>query len=218
MVASMPAPELQLIFAARSGPAKSRCAAVLTPAQRDALTEALLRDVLAAARLFRTWLVTPSPSLAAIAQAHGATTISEAPNGGLNAAFSLAMAHVTAQVADAALALLPSDLAYLSNADIAHAHDLLDARDVVFAPTQHGGTGAVFLRPGVDYSPAFGPDSFARHMQTAHARCLRTEVLDREGFARDIDTPEDLTALAATRPDSHAGAFAARVTAGAVRR
>jgi 2-phospho-L-lactate/phosphoenolpyruvate guanylyltransferase len=205
---------LQLIFAARGGSAKSRCAALLNADQRDQLTAALLRDVLTAAGPHCKWLVTPTLSLTTIGREAGAAIIPEPKDaGGLNGAYAHALAHVDARAPSAARALLPSDLGFLELSEINQAQAALRRHDIVLAPTRHGGTGAVFLAPHVSFAPAFGPDSFARHHAAARAAGLRIFVLDTPGFSRDVDVPEDVLSLAAERPHSCAGALAARLLA-----
>jgi 2-phospho-L-lactate/phosphoenolpyruvate guanylyltransferase len=197
---------LQVIFAARGGrDAKSRCAAALSPDAREALAECLLRDVLDAAQELDTWLVTPTPRLAEIAGGAGAHVILERDGEGLNGAYAQALAHVSD---DAPRALMPSDLAYLSAADFKAGSAALCEADIAIAPTQHSGTGAIFLRAGIAFTPMFGPNSFERHVEQARAAGLRLVVLETPGLTRDIDWVEDLTALALERPHSHTGMFA----------
>ena len=197
---------LQVIFAARGGrDAKSRCAAALSPDAREALAECLLRDVLAAAHELDTWLVTPTPRLAEIAGAAGAHVILERGGEGLNGAYTQALAHVGD---DVPRTLMPSDLAYLSAADFKAGATALHQADIAVAPTQHGGTGAIFLRAGIAFTPMFGPNSFERHVEQARASGLHLAILHTSGLTRDIDWVEDLTALALERPDSHTGMFA----------
>lgn len=197
---------LQVIFAARGGrDTKSRCAAALSPDAREALAECLLRDVLDAAHDRDVWLVTPTPQLAEIAGAAGAHVIVERSGDGLNGAYSQALAHIGF---GAPRALMPSDLAYLSGADFEAGEAALCTADIAIAPTQHGGTGAIFLRVGLTFEPMFGANSFARHVDQARAAGLRFVILETPGLTRDVDWVEDLATLASERPNSHTGAFA----------
>jgi 2-phospho-L-lactate guanylyltransferase len=197
---------LQVIFAARGGrDAKSRCAAALSPDAREALAECLLRDVLNAAHDLDVWLVTPTPRLAEIAGRAGAHIVAERSGEGLNGAYTEALGHVGES---APRALLPSDLAYLSADDFEAGEAAVRTADIAIAPTQHGGTGAIFLRAGLAFEPMFGPSSFERHVNQARGAGLRVMILDTPGLTRDIDWVEDLTALAQERPSSHTGAFA----------
>ncbi len=197
---------LQVIFAARGGrDAKSRCAAALSPDAREALAECLLRDVLDSAQDRDVWLVTPTPQLADIAGAAGAHVIVERTGDGLNGAYAQALAHIGY---DEPRVLMPSDLAYLSAADFEESEVALRTADVAIAPTQHGGTGAIFLRAGLTFEPMFGANSFARHVDQARTAGLRLVILETPGLTRDVDWVEDLATLASERPDSHTGAFA----------
>ena len=63
---------------------------------------------------------------------------------------------------------------------------------------RHGtGTNALVLSPPDAIEPAFGPDSFARHVAAAEAAQVPHRVEEVPGLALDVDTPGDLAELAA---------------------
>jgi len=67
-----------------------------------------------------------------------------------------------------------------------------------FVPSRSGlGTNGVALAPPDLMPLTFGEPSFERHLGTARARGLSPHVLMLPGLGLDIDTPEDLSALAA---------------------
>jgi 2-phospho-L-lactate guanylyltransferase (CobY/MobA/RfbA family) len=43
--------------------------------------------------------------------------------------------------------------------------------------------------------PAFGPDSFTRHVENARAARVSVHTVLRQGFSRDLDSTEDLEYL-----------------------
>lgn len=106
--------------------------------------------------------------------------------------------HVGAQ----SMLVLPCDLPLLQWSDI---HALLGTRPaspgVSIAPTQDGGTGAILLSPPTVLEPAFGPNSFRRHIEQARAKGASVRTVVRRGFSRDLDTTDDLEYLDACKSD-----------------
>ena len=180
--------------------AKQRLASVLTPAERGELARAMLRDVLRAlggAGFDHVWVVTREPAVVAIARALGAEPLAEAENRGHTAAVALAQAEATRRGARVFLTV-PGDVPRVTADELralaGAAGDLAPA----FVPSRSGlGTNGVALAPPDAMPLTFGEPSFARHLDTARARNLAPRVLTLPGLGLDIDTPEDLTALAA---------------------
>lgn len=180
---------------------KSRLAAVLSPAERAALTLDTLRAVLdaldlpgIAARL----VVSPDPAVLDAAQASGATGLLQRctpPDAadGLNGA--LEEARVAALAAGAgALLIVLGDLPLLGRGNVEALLELADMpRVVVLAPDRReSGTNALLVRPANALPFAFGPGSLARHQALAAARGLRIAHYRAPGAALDLDTPDDL--------------------------
>jgi 2-phospho-L-lactate guanylyltransferase len=93
---------------------------------------------------------------------------------------------------------LPTDLPMLSSDSL---REMLMAREagaqVVIAPDRHGlGTNAL-LTPLPPLRFSFGPASRHAHERAAAARGWRSALLVRPGLAWDVDTPDDLAAMAA---------------------
>jgi 2-phospho-L-lactate guanylyltransferase len=179
----------------RLAEAKSRLAPRLAPDERADLALDLLRRVVDALRsarpIERIALVTPEPELG---RRFGVETIAD--RGGLNP--SLVAGVRWAEGADGLL-ILPADLPLIRSE---HVEELLEQRraaDVVIAPTHDGGTGALLLQPPAVLPPAFGPNSYRRHLDLAGERGLLVQTFKSEGFAFDLDTPQDLKRLAAAR-------------------
>jgi 2-phospho-L-lactate guanylyltransferase len=132
-----------------------------------------------------------------IAEQLGARVISDREEGH-NAAAGLGIEAVLASGGERAL-LVPGDCPALDPAEL----DELLARPVtagsaLIVPDRHGtGTNALLLTPPDALAPSFGPGSCRRHLEHARAAGLHAEVAHVPSLALDIDTPEDLGALAA---------------------
>jgi 2-phospho-L-lactate guanylyltransferase (CobY/MobA/RfbA family) len=63
------------------------------------------------------------------------------------------------------------------------------------------------LRAGADLPPAFGPDSFWRHVTCAEQRGLSVGLMATNSLSRDVDRPEDLIGVCEAGPDSRTAAF-----------
>jgi 2-phospho-L-lactate guanylyltransferase len=178
---------------------KARLAGVLTPSARWSLNAALLShvaEVVQAVFGHRAALVSRSHEVLALGLRAGLFPILESDHG-LNEAFSEAAAEVGRHGADAMLAL-PTDLPMLSPDSL---KEMLAAREtgaqVVIAPDRHGlGTNAL-LTPLPPLRFSFGPGSRHAHERAAAARGWRSALLVRPGLAWDVDTPDDLAAMAA---------------------
>lgn len=206
----------QVVVAVRGGlDAKSRCAEALDGPDRARLTAAMLEDMLAAVArcpdASTTWVVTPTPELADLARRRHARAIlqegrQEGPRG-LNAAFAQALSIVGEQAPYDPVVLLPGDLPLLEPDDLGAAIRLLRTHGVVLAPSLDGGTGLVGMRAGASLSPAFGPDSFRRHVAEARRSALSVAVVVASSLGPDVDRPEDLAYLLEHGPSTLAGVF-----------
>lgn len=178
--------------------AKQRLAASLPADLRRSLAEAMVADVLRALRrtsaIDEIVVVTAEPIAAALATSQGAKVVPDPEERGHSEAALLGIAAVP----DAARVLLvPGDCPALAPADI---DDVLrcapPAPSVVVVPDRVGsGTNALLLTPPGVMAPSFGPDSRARHEGAAAGAGVAHVVADVQGFALDVDTPEDLAAV-----------------------
>lgn len=181
--------------------AKQRLAEVLEPAQRAALAAAMLTDVLAAIsrteRIERTIVVSDDAEARQIAGRAGAGVLSDPPESGHSPA---ATAGVTDAISAGArcAALLPGDCPLLDPAELDGAVATAGDNSVGVIADRHGtGTNGLILRPPDVITPAFGPDSCARHLEIAHRRGARGSVLELPSMALDLDTGDDLEVLEA---------------------
>jgi 2-phospho-L-lactate guanylyltransferase len=192
-----------VVIAVRGGPgAKTRLAGRLDPARREALVEAMLADMLRSLAfcpaVLRTYVTTPTPSLARLAARSGAVVILEPEAGDLNLAFSQARRRVAAADPGATVVLLPGDLPRLEPSELEACLEAVDPGRLVLAPASaDGGTAALVLRADVPLPLAFGPGSFGKHLAAARSLGLRAEVVHAESLGFDIDRPADLDAFLA---------------------
>ena len=192
--------------------AKQRLAPALDQPRRTALYRAMLESVLDALagsrRLAGVLVVTRDAWAAEQARARGARVLEERRNAGHTAASTLGAAHLARHGA-AGMLQVPGDL------------PLLAARDVDALLAAHGPAPAVTIAPSRDEqgsnavacSPAdllplrFGDDSYFPHLARARALGVEPVVVRREGFALDVDTPQDLQALMAVPGTTRAHAY-----------
>jgi 2-phospho-L-lactate guanylyltransferase len=167
--------------------AKSRLAAVLDGASRQALAQQMLDHVLGVLR---------EAGLASVRVAG-----SDGGKGDLNADVTEAARLVEAEGATHLL-LVMADLPYLAAADIAALIEAGRDRPVVIAEAKDGGTNAMLLRPPtvLDFAFATHRPSATFHADSARKVGIEPAIVRRPGLARDIDTPADLAALVADHP------------------
>jgi 2-phospho-L-lactate/phosphoenolpyruvate guanylyltransferase len=184
----------------RFGAAKQRLAPALAAGPRRALAEAMLTDVLAALSrvpgLDSVVVVTAEPVAAAAATAHGVPVLADREEAGQSAATAIGIRHAVSIGFDRAV-LVPGDTPLLDPGELA---GLLARREpVVIVPDRHGtGTNALVLRPPNAIEPSFGPGSRERHVAAAVAAGLEHAIEEPPTLTLDVDTADDLAALAAT--------------------
>jgi 2-phospho-L-lactate guanylyltransferase len=201
-----------LIPVKRLEQSKSRLLSRLPDAQRQALTLAMLEDLLAALSrtrgLDRIAVTTPDPVVADRARAAGATILMR-PEPGLNAALEDGRERLTSP-GDPTRPLAENDAILFVLGDVAGAlpedfERLLaagaasDEPGVWLAPSSDGGTSALLQRPAGVIACCFGRDSAKRHREAAAAAGVAYHELPLPSLAIDLDQPEDLEAFLATR-------------------
>lgn len=177
---------------------KRRLQGALDSRERRALIEAMLVDVLrtlsASPAVHFSLVVSSDPEVAPLAAAEGARLLPDAPEGGLNASLTAALAWVGAACPGNAALIVPADLPVLTPA-LLETSVLGAAGEVVIARSQDGGTNLLLLRALPGPKLCFGPESCARHRAAARAAGCTVTIVEHPVLACDLDAAEDLTTV-----------------------
>lgn len=176
--------------------AKTRLEGCLTREESAQLAAQMLLDVL------RSLCATPlisgitlfgnEPQLAALTAGSGAQLLPEPDNcSDYRIALGAAAAKLAAQGVRHLL-VLPADLPTLSAADITQLLEGHSGGISLCPAARDGGTNALLLSPPTAIPFLYGPDSAKRHMDAACAIGIAARSVELPGFARDIDTPDDV--------------------------
>jgi 2-phospho-L-lactate/phosphoenolpyruvate guanylyltransferase len=180
--------------------AKQRLSAFLGSVEREALAEAMFRDVLSqmqrARGLEETVVVTGDDKVAAIAGSLGARVILENAEIGETAAVDLARTSLKDAGGEAVL-IIPGDLPLMRSGDIesvlAQVPNGQIAPFALLVPSHDRlGTNALLLAPPDIIKLRFGYDSFRYHISQVSAQGLPVRCFENEHIALDIDEPKDL--------------------------
>jgi 2-phospho-L-lactate/phosphoenolpyruvate guanylyltransferase len=184
------------------GHAKQRLSPALGGGARQALAQAMFSDVLSSLkkveRLDSITVVSADPVVDAAARGSGVTVVSDPAETGQSDATVAGIRHALASGFDRVL-LVPGDTPLLcpGELDSLLARGESDGMQVVIVPDRHGsGTNALMISPPDAFRPSFGPDSLNRHVTLAQEAGLRHSVEDVPSLSHDVDTPDDLDALA----------------------
>jgi 2-phospho-L-lactate guanylyltransferase len=198
----------------RFATAKRRLLDAIDPPARAALIKAMLADVLAATAacdaVERIIVVTgegraEKVALATSQRVRAPLEVMRDPDDvGHPEAATLGIVRAKALGAECAV-LLPGDCPLLDTAELGAAMGRTSPGRVTVVPDRHGtGTNALILSPPDAIAPGFGPGSRERHVERAERRGLEVAVEELDSLALDLDTPDDLHALAevlAATPD-----------------
>ena len=179
--------------------AKQRLAGRLGAGPRQALAQAMFSDVLASLRrvsgLDAVTVVTAEQTAESAALGVGVRVLRDTEQAGQSQAASIGIRYALAAGFGRVL-LVPGDTPLLDPAEVAA---LLErSPPVAIVPDRHlTGTNALLLSPPDAIEPSFGPASLARHTSAAEAAGVEYAVERVPTLELDVDTPEDLAALAA---------------------
>jgi 2-phospho-L-lactate/phosphoenolpyruvate guanylyltransferase len=195
--------------------ALGRLSAVLGRRERRELQVAMLTDLLIAcgdcARLSETIIVTSDDHAAQMSRALGARVLPDhAPPRGMNPAVGIGQADAVARGQDAVL-ILTSDLPLVGAEDLTRVIDACGATPGgVLVPSRAGtGTNALVVAPPDALTTELGVDSRARHLEGFRRAGLAVTQIEIASLGLDVDTPDDLFALASW---GHGGRAAAVCT------
>jgi 2-phospho-L-lactate/phosphoenolpyruvate guanylyltransferase len=180
------------------GAAKGRLAGVLTPVERAAITLAMLEDVLDATTAvpgWQTWVISPDQRVLQVAARRRARPVEEDDDPGL----LNAIRQVEDEAAGAdALAVVLGDLPLATPEALTRALQTLGP--VVAVPSgSDAGTNVLLRRPAGAIPARFGTDSFRRHREAAEQHDIPFAEVRAPELAFDLDRPDDVAALLASR-------------------
>jgi 2-phospho-L-lactate/phosphoenolpyruvate guanylyltransferase len=182
--------------------AKTRLSGVLRPAERRALAQAMVEDVLTAltahGEIDRVTLVSDDPGADLLACKYGVEVLEEQSLGcrGLNAVVSKSCDLLMNTPGQVSL-VLHGDLPLLCGEDL-DAVLKLQARCkglVIGTDLQNEGTNLLAFDSSCRPDFAFGPLSCDRHRASAKKLGIEAVVLRTEGIGLDVDQAADLSAL-----------------------
>jgi 2-phospho-L-lactate/phosphoenolpyruvate guanylyltransferase len=200
--------------------AKQRLAPALGTGARQALAQAMFSDVLSSLRkverLDAVIVITADATADAAARGHGVMVVADPTESGQSDATAVGIRHAIAAGYERVL-LVPGDTPLFDVAEIDSllARGEVDGIDVVIVPDRHGrGTNALLITPPGAFKPSFGPESLNRHVTLAQEAGLKHSVEDVPSLSHDVDTADDLDAMALLLEERHG---VAPLTRGALR-
>lgn len=188
--------------------AKQRLSSMLDAAERIALADAMLEDVL---QTLARWdkrpavaVVTSDERACQLARRLSLDVIEDPTNRSESEAIAMATRVCEAGGASGTL-VLPGDIPLVQVRELEEIVAAAPSVGTVLVPSADGqGTNAVWRRPAGLFPLSFGGDSFSRHQRAARATGKPCTVLCLPGIALDVDTPEDLALLIAAGGVSNA--------------
>lgn len=184
------------------GAAKQRLGGALGSGSRSALAQAMFSDVLSSLRRVRGLdaiaVITADVTAASAAQDESVIVLHDNAQAGQSAAARIGIDYAGSAGFDRVL-LVPGDTPLLDPAEIDGLLERADedASAVVIVPDRHEtGTNALLLRPPGAIEPSFGPGSLERHVAAAESSGAGHRVELLRSLLHDVDTADDLRALA----------------------
>lgn len=178
--------------------AKQRLAEVLDQSARTRLAQAMLEDVLDAIVRAATdaALVTSDRFAIELAGRFRLEVIRDEANRSETDAIEMATRVCEARGIESTL-VIPGDIPLIEADDVRTIYNRAPQHGSVLVPSSdERGTNAALRRPAALFPLRFGNDSFVPHLAAARASGAECVVLRLPRIGLDIDTPEDLRALA----------------------
>jgi 2-phospho-L-lactate/phosphoenolpyruvate guanylyltransferase len=178
--------------------ALGRLTATLSAPSRKRLAEAMFLDLLTKIRRSQTidevLVVTADPSVERNARWLGHRVLLQGEDVG-HAPAASAGAGAVRQSGFDRVVMLPIDCPLFDPAELDD-HLGRTPRAAMIVPDRHGsGTNALVLSPPDAFTPAFGPDSCARHVSRARAAGISFALERIESLEIDLDSADDLREL-----------------------
>jgi 2-phospho-L-lactate guanylyltransferase len=143
----------------------------------------------------RVVVVSRDAEALALAREHGAFALTEDAPADLNQAIVTTRNLAIAEKARSLL-VLASDLPLVQPEDIQRVATAADSANAVIVPDRRAeGTNALLLSPPDLIEPAFGVQSFQRHIGLLSQAGAKVSILRMKGIAFDVDVPQDLADL-----------------------
>jgi 2-phospho-L-lactate/phosphoenolpyruvate guanylyltransferase len=197
---------------------KTRLAACLSPTERIGLCRCMVEDVIASVsavpELNGVLVVSRDPDIKLLAAAYHASVLEQNGDEGHDAAVAGAAAWLVERGEDG-LMQIPGDIPTVTSSELSEvlaAHGRAEKANLVFtiSPSHdYGGSNCIVCSPPDLIPLKFGPDSFRRHLASAHSAGLEIKIIERPGIALDIDYPEDLDRLLVTPRNTRTHQFLA---------
>jgi len=188
---------------------KSRLSSLLSESARQAVSQAMLADVLTSLRqastVDRIVAVSSEPSLLEFARQLGAGTVNEEYPRGINGAVEVGTEFCVRQGATALLVLL-ADLPLVSAEDVDFLfHQTSGNPEVILVPCKEGeGTNALLRVPPLIMASCFGGGpSLERHLALARREGISYRVVEVPRIAFDLDSVVDLQRFATQPTRTH---------------
>ena len=177
--------------------AKQRLAPLLSPAQRRALIEVMMGEVLEAVTgaigLAGVMVVTLDPQATRLATRLGARVVTDGARDGHTGSVTAAL-KLLAQEKRGAMLTLPADIPAVTSQEISlvvGAH--LPGTSFTISPAHdHLGSNTVICSPPDAVPLRFGDNSYYPHLDAAQRCGIEPTVIHQPGIAMDIDHPVDL--------------------------
>jgi 2-phospho-L-lactate/phosphoenolpyruvate guanylyltransferase len=182
--------------------AKQRLAPLLSPAQRRALIEVMMNEVLetvvSTPILAGTVVVTVDPHATALAKRLDARVVTDGARDGHTGSVTAGL-RVLAREGCGTMLTLPVDIPAVTSQEISlvvGAH--LPGPSFTISPAHdHMGSNTVICSPPDAVPLRFGDNSYHPHLDAARRCNIEPTVIHQPGIAMDIDEPADLAAFLA---------------------
>ncbi|HYR67083.1 MAG TPA: 2-phospho-L-lactate guanylyltransferase [Reyranella sp.] len=180
--------------------AKQRLAPLLSPAERRALIEVMMGEVLEAVAGARSLagivVVTVDPQATALAARLGARVVTDGARDGHTGSVTAGL-RLLAREGRGGMITLPADIPAVTPQEIdlvVAAH--LPAKSFTISPAHDDlGSNAVICSPPDSVPLRFGDNSYFPHLEAAERCGIEPTVIRQPGIAMDIDHPVDLAAF-----------------------